>query len=164
MKNICPDVSEERAASIIKMSDLGLGGNWKKIIFLAQSDDTQFLNHSTYLTYLTILTYLFLTYLVLLEKLTGSAASQEIRRILWNPQVHYRTHKCPPPLPILSQLHPVPTNLSHFLKIHLNIFLPSTSASPQWSLSLRLNNTYITHWLNHFEGSVLQLHLFQPWG
>jgi hypothetical protein len=31
---------------------------------------------------------------VLLEKLTSFAASQEIPRILWNPKVHYRTHKC----------------------------------------------------------------------
>ena len=92
------------------------------------------------LTYLlTVLTYL-LTYLltpwsrVLLEKLTGFGANQEIPRILRNPKVHYRTHKRPPPVPILSQLHPIPTTPSHFLKIHIDIILPSTSWSPQWSL------------------------------
>ena len=67
---------------------------------------------------------------VLLEKLTGFAASQEIPRILWNSKVHYLIHKCPQPVPILSQLHPVSTP-SHFTKIHFILFLPSTSGSPQ---------------------------------
>jgi hypothetical protein len=49
--------------------------------------------------------------------------------------VHYCNHNYPPLVPILNQLEPFHTLISHFLNIQLNIILPSTPGCPKWSLS-----------------------------
>ena len=65
------------------------------------------------------------------------SASQEIPHILWNSKVHYHIHKSPPPVPILSLLDPVHIPSSYFLKIYLNIILPTKSGSHMLSPAVR---------------------------
>ena len=61
---------------------------------------------------------------VLLEKLTVFQLFKKFPAFCKKPKVHCSIHKCPPPDPILSQLDPVHTPTSHFLKIDLNLLEP----------------------------------------
>ena len=74
---------------------------------------------------------------VLLEKLTGLQLLKKFPAFLWNPKVHYRTHKRPPPVPILGQPNPVHIPTSHLLEIHPNIIHPSTLTSGLFCLQSR---------------------------
>ena len=73
---------------------------------------------------------------VFLEKLTGF---QLVKKF----PAFYGTRRlitAVTPAHILSQLDPDHTPTFYFLKIHLNIILPSMLGSPKWSLFLRLSH------------------------
>ena len=52
------------------------------------------------------------------------SAHQEIPSILCNPKVYYHIHhKSLPPVPILSQIHPIQALQTRYLQIHFNVVL-----------------------------------------
>ena len=55
------------------------------------------------------------------------SASQEIPSILRNLNVHYRIHKCPPPVSISGQINPIHNSPPQLFKTHFNTILPSMS-------------------------------------
>jgi hypothetical protein len=60
---------------------------------------------------------------------TSHSATKKFPNMLRYPKVHYRVHKNPLLVPILSQINPVHTTASYNSKIHFNIILLPTSMS-----------------------------------
>ena len=75
---------------------------------------------------------------VLLEKLTSKLCSQSRNSPhLWNPKIPHRTHKCPPPVPILSRLRLRDTSSRN--TIYIALYLLYTHLVPevgQWDRNM----------------------------
>jgi hypothetical protein len=65
------------------------------------------------------------------------SSRQEIHRLLWNQKVHYRLHKSPPLVTILSQMSTIHTFPPDFPKIRYNIILSPEFRSSELYLTFR---------------------------
>ena len=68
------------------------------------------------------------------------SVSHETFRILLSSKVYYPHSQVPATCPYPGPHRSSPSPTSHFLKIHLNIILPSMPGSSNWAVSLRLPN------------------------
>jgi hypothetical protein len=75
------------------------------------------------------------------SSLANCAATEELPSILWKPKVHYRVHKSPQLVPILSQINPIhtiPLRSILLLSTHLRLRLPSRLLPHQYPICIPL--------------------------
>jgi hypothetical protein len=72
---------------------------------------------------------------IIFEKLIATQLVKKYLALLWNPKVHHLVHENPSLDPILSQMNPVRPIDPYLPKAHLNVILPPTPRSSQWSLT-----------------------------
>jgi hypothetical protein len=93
---------------------------------------------------------------ILFEKLIVTQLVKKYPPFLRNPKVHHRVHKSPPLDPILRQPNPVRPIDPYLPKVHLNVTLPPTPRSSQWSLAFGPPNQ------NHVSTSSLPMRATCP--
>ena len=100
-------------------------------------------------TYISLCTYIMLYYTYLLHGAKSSLRSWLVLQLVKKFPAFLETEgsspysQVPTTCPYPETTPPSPHNPSHFLKNHLNIILPSTSGSPQWSLSIKFPHQQI---------------------
>ena len=74
-----------------------------------------------------------------------SSISQQIPRVVWNTEIHYRFDKISPRVLILSQINPLHALQTHLRKIRFNIILRPSYRYFKWSVSLSFDVLLTVH-------------------